>query len=112
MPLANAALQPPRSPQGIFCLRDLHVSPPPRPQIARQCNYGLFCRARWVLEETAVIKAPFHLLEGLDKAAAEYGEQEQKELKILSGPFSPLPHICHSLGKGSCLHAASFQINS
>ena len=73
MPLAMTALQPPQSLQ-VFFLRDLHISPPPPPQIASQCNYGLFCIARWVLEETAGIKAPFHLHEGPDRAATECQE--------------------------------------
>lgn len=72
MPLAKTALQPPQSPQ-VF-LQDLYISPPPLPQIARQCNYSLFCRAHWVPEEAAVTKAPFHLHEVLDRAAAEYRE--------------------------------------
>lgn len=70
-----------------------------------------FCRAHWAAEETALVKAAFHLCEGWDRAAAGHREKEKKELKIIHSLFSPLPPMCHSLGNGSCTHMTSFQIN-
>lgn len=71
--LAKAALQPPHSLQGFPCKTPTLTLLLLVPRLPGNVVCP-FCRARWELEETAVVKAPSHLCEGWDRAAAGHRE--------------------------------------
>lgn len=109
MALAKAAPQPPQSPQG-FLLQDLHISFPPPPRLPGNVIMDSFAEHIGYGRKQLLLNLPFPCMKDWIELLQNAGSRRKRNQRYFTASF-PISIISVSLGKGSCLHVASFQIN-